>query len=363
LKLRSPIIHGKPSNAGEVRLTANFLRFEPPEFSTARLLEEAKRLFGVAGSLEPLEGERDQNHLLTTEDGARFVLKVSAASEDPGVVDFQIEALEHLERVAPDLPAPRVTPTLDGAPAGEIYGEDGATHKVRLLTYLEGIPHSDGREPSSEGLVGIGRFCGTLARVLADFQHPSAQHFMPWDMNNGLLGSKNLWRHGNSDIAALESQLRPRFESLFAEDLKEARQQVAHFDLHRDNLLRPNARDESVCGVIDFGDMVQGPLVCDPAIVAASFSSQRDPVGGMAAAINGYHQAYPLSEVELALLYDLILARLVQTVLLTDFRLEETLNPPAFLTGLRAETMETVEMIMGLDGAAVTRAFHSACRQ
>lgn len=326
-------------------------------------MKESKRLFGVTGKLKFLEGERDQNHLLTTEDGRRFVLKVSGASEDLGVVDFQIKALEHLERIAPDLPVPRVVPTLDGAPAGDICGEAGANHKVRLLTYLPGIPHSEGEDPSYKGVIAIGRFCGTLAKALADYQHPSARHFMPWDMNNGLLGSNTLWRHGDPDIAARAPDLRPRFEALFTERLEGMRQQVAHFDLHRDNLLRLDAEDESVCGVIDFGDMVHGPLVCDPAIVAASFSAQGDPIRGMAAAISGYHQAYPLREAEISLLYDLILARLIQTVLLTDFRLKETLDPPAFLKGLRAETMESVETIMSLDGSAVTQTFQSACEQ
>ncbi len=315
----------------------------------------------MAGRLDPLEGERDQNHRLTEENGRTFVLKVSGAGEDPGVVDFQVKALQHLERVAPDLPAPRVVPTLEGETAGEITGEAGARHKVRLLTYLPGIPHSEGSDPSSEGLAAIGAFGGVLATALASFDHPASRHFTPWDMNNGLLGSRVLWRHGDADIAAFEDDLRPLFAELFDVRLKGARRQVAHFDLHQDNLLRPDERDESVIGVIDFGDMVHGPLVCDPAIVAASFSSQDDPLASMTAAVAGYHRVCPLTEAEISLLYDLILARLVQTVLLDDFRLKETPDPPAFLTEMRPRIMESLRRVAALDRDEVTQAFLSAC--
>ena len=138
----------KPSSTGE--LTAEFLRFEPPRFSKARLLAEAERLFGVTGELKPLEGERDQNHRLTTAEGEAFVLKVSGATEDPGVVDFQIKALQHLERAAPDLPVPRIVETLEGRPAGAMASDEGQRHLVRLLTYLPGIPHDEGSAPTRE---------------------------------------------------------------------------------------------------------------------------------------------------------------------------------------------------------------------
>lgn len=342
-------------------MTVDFLRFEPPRFSKARLLDASAGIFGVTGELDPLEGERDQNHRLTCADGRVFVLKVSGSGEEPGVVDFQIEALRHLERTAPSLPVPRVVPTLGGAGAGEIAGADGSLHKVRLLSYLPGIPHSEGEELSEAGLAEVGRFSGALAKALGGFSHPSARHFTPWDMNNGLLGTKALWSHGDPDIAVFESRLRPLFENLFGERLRGARSQVAHFDLHRDNLLRADLRDEAVAGVIDFGDMVHGPLVCDAAILAASFSFESDPVDSMARVIAGYHEVFPLLDTELSTLHDLVLARLAQVMLLTDFRLKETEQPPDFIRQMRPDIMMGLERVSALDGRAVTRAFLSAC--
>jgi len=250
----------------------------------------ATRIFGITGRLDALEGERDQNYRLISEDGRCFVLKVSGAGEDTGIVDFQIRALEHLEREAPHIPAPRVVQTLEGETTAQIEGPDGSCHEVRLLTYLPGIPYGNGVKPSRKGLAAIGAFGGALAKTLASFDHASAQHFTPWDMNNGLLGSEVLWRYGYQDIIAFEQRLRPQFAKLFSERLKNARRQVAHFDLHQENLLRPCDQDEVVSGVIDFGDMVHGPLACDAAIIAASFAALDNPVESMTAVVSGYHQ-------------------------------------------------------------------------
>src|SRR5262245_35848014 len=89
-------------------LSAVDLNFTPPTFPVAQLRDCAREFWGLEGALTPLDGERDQNHRLTTADGKSVVLKVSAGGESEGAVDFQIAALRHLERSAPDLPVPRV---------------------------------------------------------------------------------------------------------------------------------------------------------------------------------------------------------------------------------------------------------------
>src|SRR5688500_11250176 len=95
-------------------LSAADLNFNPARFPLGRLADFAREHWGVEGELSPLDGERDQNTQVNTADGASYVLKVSAAGESEGAVDFQVAALRHLERHAPDLPVPRVI----GSPAG-----------------------------------------------------------------------------------------------------------------------------------------------------------------------------------------------------------------------------------------------------
>ena len=81
------------------RLSAVDLNFNPPRLPLDRLVGLVRDLWGVAGEFTPLEGERDQNHRVTTSDGTSYVLKVSAAGESEGAVDFQVAALHcHQDR-------------------------------------------------------------------------------------------------------------------------------------------------------------------------------------------------------------------------------------------------------------------------
>ncbi|MDX1557250.1 MAG: hypothetical protein R3212_14580, partial [Xanthomonadales bacterium] len=85
----------------EAELTVDDLGFEAPHFSSDRIAEMARALFGISGDLRPLGGERDQNTRITDSQGRQFVVKVSGAAEDPATVDFQVKALLHVERQDP----------------------------------------------------------------------------------------------------------------------------------------------------------------------------------------------------------------------------------------------------------------------
>ena len=118
--------------------TAGVLHADPPTLDAERAAAVARSLFGVDSvSARPLVSERDQNFLVDEADGSRWVLKVSNAAEDPGVVEMEVAAVEHVARIDPDLPVPRARPTLGGELVGSLA--DGASqHLVRLLPFLPG---------------------------------------------------------------------------------------------------------------------------------------------------------------------------------------------------------------------------------
>ena len=174
-------------------LSADDLRFNSPSFDRETLKAAAVDLFGVRGATVPLDGERDQNTLITTAEGEKYVLKVSGALEDPLVTDLQTQALMHLERVAPELSVPRVIRNRDKLASSRLLGASGEPHVVRLLTYLPGITFDEASAISREDLRAIGSFQGRVCQALASFRHPAANHFMPWDVSNGLLADPDLW--------------------------------------------------------------------------------------------------------------------------------------------------------------------------
>src|SRR5919106_3663477 len=93
---------------------AGVLHADPPALTPERAEQVALTLFGVRGSAAPLVSERDQNFRIDEPGGPRWVLKVSNASEDPGVVEMEVAAVEHVAAMAPELPLPRARPALDG---------------------------------------------------------------------------------------------------------------------------------------------------------------------------------------------------------------------------------------------------------
>ena len=230
------------------------------------------RVLGPGGELTPLDGERDQNHRFTTADGASYVLKVSAAGESEGAVDFQVAALRHLERHAPELPVPRVIASMRGNDREWIATADGKRHMVRLLSWIPGTLLSKGKPLGINVLRHAAAFQAKLANGLRGFFHPHARHFVAWDIQRALILEPGIQAWVADDAKALCADFNARFQREVLPRLPSLRAQVVHSDGHAENLLRAESGSDEIVGIIDFGDMVHAPLVQDLAVTLASFA-------------------------------------------------------------------------------------------
>jgi hydroxylysine kinase len=343
-------------------LSAGKFQFIPPQFKFEDVHAALFSIFGLAGDLKRLEGERDQNFNLTTAGDARFVVKISCAGEESGVVDFQTTALEHLRLTAPMLPVPKIKRSLDGKFTGVITSVAGQEHMMRVLSYVDGVPLSSCVSPSLETARNAGKFQAQVALSLASFSHPDEDYFLVWDMTNGLIGDSALWAFGQPDIRALENQLRPYFSGHVLPAFKQLRSQVIHGDAHTGNLLIAEGVPEEISGLIDFGDMVRAPLVCDAAILALGFAEgASDPMRICAAAAGGFNEVYPLKQGECDLLYDAMLMREALSVLLFDFRIGQSASNSEYVEETRPELMNTVMRLMEIGKSEFNHAFNVAC--
>lgn len=350
-------------NVSKIILTAEDLRFVPPEFSQEAIREVLEAQYGLTGTLEALAGERDQNHRLCTRDGTLYVPKVSSLHEDAAVIDFQIRALLHLERMDPGLAVPKLMRTRAGQVLTSISDQTGRRHPFRLLGYLPGIPFGNSL-PSLDGLEKIGAFQGRLSRALGDFHHEAARHFMPWDISNGLVFNENLFEEADSDIQVLVSRFLPHLKSITFPALPGLRRQVIHNDCHDGNLLRAGEQSDQVVGAIDFGDMIEAPLVQDIAVSMASFvRERRDQLEVIGALARGFHGVYPLKDSEIELIYDLVILRLVLALLLIDFRLRTNENPPLDLVEEAPQILESLDRFGDLERDAVTAYLRQTCEE
>ena len=312
------------------------LSLPPPQVAADVLASLAKAHWGLAGSLTPLTSERDQNHRLDTETGS-FTLKLANPAEDFALTEAQTLALLHVEAAAPALPAPRVVAARDGR---AIIPTPGGA--LRLLTWCNGTPLA--LLHRSPGLSNaIGRALGRLDATLATFHHPATDHTLLWDIRNAASLAPL--------IPALPADLQPqataflrRFNSHIAPALARLPRQVIHGDFNPHNLLADPAQPERLTGVLDFGDITFSHRICDLAVAGSYLIDPDDPLGLLMPLVAGYHATNPLGTEELALLPDLLIARLVTTLTISAWRAARypdnapyiLRNAPASRTGLAA---------------------------
>ena len=278
------------------------------------------RLYGIDGSVKSLVGERDQNCCLETADGTRYVFKISNPSEPVAVVDFQIAALEHMARVSPDLPVPRVVRTLGGRTHDSVALGEGVETTVRMLTYLDGVQIKETPRTAGQRRV-MGTVLAELNLALRDFSHPSATHDLLWNVSAAHRLTAKLECILDAPRRALAESFMTRFNEHVLPRLGSVRAQVIHNDYHLYNVLVAPDDHERVVGIIDFGDMLHAPLVGEVATAAAfHMTGSADPFEGAAQFVGAYHATLPLTEIEQEIVADLMATRHLITVLISQWR-------------------------------------------
>ncbi|MCX8507336.1 MAG: phosphotransferase [Rhodobacteraceae bacterium] len=311
----------------------------PPDFAEAAVARMAEDHFGRSGRLKRLTSERDLNFQLIAADGESHVLKIANLAEPIDSIRFQTEALLHLERAAPDLPVPRVVRTRAGA--SDVTLPEG--NSLRLLSWVEGEPLHRARSSAaqSRAMAGIG---AALARALRGFDHPAADHDLLWDIKQAARLRALLPAITDGDLRHLVEARLDVFDARIAPALPALRWQVVHNDLNPHNVLVDPADHARVTGILDFGDMVRTPLVCDVAVTASYQIDAADPLASLVAFACAWHAVDPLMESELDLLYDLVATRMITTIAIAGWRAARypdnaayiLRNVPRALAGLQA---------------------------
>ncbi|MFO7714987.1 aminotransferase class III-fold pyridoxal phosphate-dependent enzyme [Desulfosarcina sp.] len=294
-----------------------------PRFNQRQAAAMARALFDIDTYAEALPSERDQNFGLCDATGNRFVLKIANAAETRDVLELQNLAMIHVAQNGATLfdgcdPCPRVC----SAPGGEqiltVDDPDGASHYVRLLSYLPGKPLSRVKPHDKALLVGLGAFLGRFDRVCMDFDHPASRRVFHWDLAR--CGEVVASRLDDLEDAVQRKRvvgLLERYLTITAPKLETLRSSVIHSDGNDFNVLvSPHGKwGNRVSGLIDFGDMVYSRTINELAIACAyAMMGKTDPLAAAVQVVAGYHSALALTSAELAVLFDLICMRLCASV-------------------------------------------------
>src|SRR5688572_4559128 len=138
-------------------------------------------LFGITGRAQRLEAEYDDNFLVTTAQGDRYVLKVARRGESRALLELQETMLARLRASAPEIEVPQPRPAVDGSSIAEIV-LDGEPRLVRLMRFVPGRLLSDVRVRDAALLRGVGHVLATIDKALFGLEHPAGSRELEWDL-------------------------------------------------------------------------------------------------------------------------------------------------------------------------------------
>lgn len=244
-------------------------------------------------------------------------------------------------------------------------------HQAWLATWLDGVPIArlDSRPP--ELLKALGRALGELDGRLAGFDDPAFHRTFRWELMQApaiLPLTENIGDPAGRDH--VRRRLR-RFEAEVIPRLERLPFQVVHNDANDGNVLVcPSDRcakdggevggaGYEPCGLLDFGDMMWTPRVCEPAIAMTyAMLGPDEPLESGQALLAGYQESVPLGSDEIEVLPDLIEARLCVSV--TISACERKRDPEnAFATLSEAPAWRILDWLAGDPGARLNEAFAS----
>jgi len=294
----------------------------------------ARGTFGLdASRATPLPGDVDRNFLLDAGDGGdpAAVLKVFTSRPGRPALDQQRDLFDALSTRAPAIAAllPVMLRREGSADPIQSVEFEGESFDAALYRYLPGRPLARVTPHAPELLRELGRTLGVLDLALANlgqgFVLPPAST-PSWRLMDGPATIQQRLRFVATEPrrALLERHLGASWAPL-VERVTELPHQLIHHDANDYNVLVQVAETGvRLSGLIDFGDATVAPRVGEVAIAAAYAAlGKRDPLSAMAHVVAGYHAAAPLSDGELAVLFELALLRLGTSLAISSERAPE----------------------------------------
>ena len=291
---------------------------QPPALSAEAAVDIAREHYGLDVSASPLVSERDQNFLLRGADGSRAILKIANVAEPLDVTRFQIEALLHIEKHGDaGLGVPTIIRSTTGASNIEVRSAQG-NHLCRLVSFLPGTLLED--DVADDAVArSLGTTLARLDQALEGFSHPGEKQALLWDMKQAP-ALRRLLPHVTDDAErALLTATLDEFEADAVPAFATLPRQVIHNDANPANVLL--AKDRSVAGVIDFGDMLRSPRIIELGVAGAYLRVlEGNPLSLIVELVAGFHAVAPLARDEVMVLHSLIKARLASTLLILAWR-------------------------------------------
>jgi len=324
----------------------------------------ASKYYGLDCIATELPSERDQNFLLADSDGQKYVLKIANPSEDPAVLRFENQVLDHVAIRESNIPIPRVLKTLSGLAMEKETKANGEVYCVRLLTFLQGKPMAMAKPHTAALLREVGSMLSRLDCAMTDLWNPVALRPLTWSLFQaaGIIGkyasALDTWEQ-----RSIVNHFLARFETFAMPLLPGVPHGLIHNDGNDYNILvrELNSGEIILSGLIDFGDLIWCPYIYEPA-VAASYAilDEPDPTTIAGQILAGYHDISPFRRKEIELFLDLITIRLTTSVVLAAHQ-RKLMPGNEYLSISERPGWATLDRLITLDRSKVKEHFLNVC--
>ena len=325
----------------------SILTVSPPVVTADDASKVAANLYGWQASVEALTGERDKNYLLRTQEVGEVVLKFINPGEEAAETDLQTQVLMWLEQKHCAVVVPKALRNSKGGLVSD-YAVDEQVYKVRAYTYLNGVAVAQAQ--MSDALQqSFGVRAAQLVIALDGFDHPALSRVLLWDVMH--LSQLRDWAVEvltDDAMGPFVFAFLDRFDASILPALQALPQQVIHGDISKSNTVVSQADGTAIHGVLDFGDLCKAPRVVELAVTAsyALDAETGDLQAALARVVSGYESILTLSEAEKALIPDLIIARLVQRIVISEWRASHFPNNRDYILRSNAQARQLLGRLM-----------------
>ncbi len=294
-----------------------------PRFTDTEAATAAKILYNVEGKIERLDGERDLNFKIHCTEKI-VVFKIANQEESASMLECQAEIFRLLNDHSAISTSPENIESVSGNVVESLESIAGLKHYCRAVTYLQGKIFATVNPHTPELLESLGGTVGGIDAVLKDYHHNAIQRPLLWNMCQAE-ETLNRLKILIEDQEKLD--LISYFQQCFKDNVLPIQKQLRFGTIHNDandNNVIVNSDgpwSQMVTGVIDYGDLVQSWVVVDVAVAAAyALLHKSHPLDAAASVVKGYHRAFPLTEIEINVIYDLICMRLCMSVCICAYQ-------------------------------------------
>ena len=338
---------------------------DTPNFTTEDAVRIVAESYGLKATAQPLPSERDRNFRIDADTGAQYILKIANAKEKREMLEAEILVMEHLA-INTGL-CPRVIATSNKDKVLEIADTDGKLHLARLATYLPGITMAKVKRQSIDLLYSLGACLGEIDKALTEIGHPALHREFHWDL---AIAPQTIGKHRKlveeAEIGELIDMFCDDFERNVVPLMSDLRHGVIYNDANDHNVIMGGgedlySRNQSVIGVIDFGDMVHSITAGDLAVaIAYAVLDKPDPLDTAFHIVRGYNEKHALTESEISALFGLVCIRLSLSVCLAAYQQQQ--RPSDEYLGISQDAIKrTLPKLAEIHPGFAEAAFRRAC--